>query len=95
MLLIEDHVSTGGSSLAGVTALRESGAEVKECLAITSYDFPEAQEQFAKAQVKLITLTNFRAITQVAQDEKLISSAQLQTILDWSNNPHEWQPERN
>lgn len=88
VLLIEDLVTTGGSSLSGVEALREEGAVVTDCFAITSYGLPEAAQNFAEANITLHTLTNFEAIWQVAKPALDVEIHK--EIESWWKNPHEW-----
>lgn len=90
VLLIEDLVTTGGSSLSGVEALRESGATVNDMLAIVSYGFKEANDAFEQAQVNLETLTNFDIILEVALSENRFSSDESDIIREWFDNPHTW-----
>lgn len=90
VLLVEDLVTTGGSSLSGVEALRESGATVTDMLAIVSYGFTEAQEAFEQTQVNLQTLTNFDIILDVALSENRFSSDEADIIREWFDNPHTW-----
>ena len=72
ILLVEDLVSTGSSSLSGVDALRSEGASVDDCLIIVSYEFPEAKENFEKARVNLHTLTSFQIIFHRLKQRPLI-----------------------
>jgi orotate phosphoribosyltransferase len=90
VLLIEDLVTTGGSSLAGVEALREAGAVVDDCLAIISYGFDEAREGFAAAGVRLHTLTAFDAVLQEAETLRMFSASDFALIREWLDAPHEW-----
>jgi orotate phosphoribosyltransferase len=90
VLLIEDHVTTGGSSLAGVEALREDTADVTDCLSITSYEFKEADEAFEKAGVKLHTLTTFPTILEVALAKKIFGETEKEIISDWLRDPAGW-----
>jgi orotate phosphoribosyltransferase len=88
VLLIEDLVTTGGSSLDGVNALREAEAIVNDALAIVSYGFPQAKEAFKEAGVNLHTLTDFDAIVQVST----LSAADAATIQKWRSDPYGWRP---
>jgi orotate phosphoribosyltransferase len=90
VLLVEDLVTTGGSSLNGVTALRDEGAIVSDLVAIVSYGFAEAQQAFADTNVNLLTLTDFSTIAQVAHDKGMLGQTALTTIQDWFNDPHGW-----
>lgn len=90
VLLIEDHITTGGSSLAGVEALRASGAIVETCLAITDYGFAEATAAFAAANINLITLTTFPIIMELALKQNLFTKKEHRIINQWFVNPHDW-----
>jgi orotate phosphoribosyltransferase len=90
VLLVEDLVTTGGSSLNGVTALRDEGALVSDLVAIVSYGFTEAQQAFADANVNLLTLTDFSTIAQVAHDKGMLGQEALTTIQDWFSDRHGW-----
>lgn len=90
VLLVEDLITTGGSSLSGVEALRESGAIVTDMLAIVSYGFREAKDAFEQANVNLQTLTNFDVILEVALAESRFSLKEAGIIREWFDNPHDW-----
>jgi orotate phosphoribosyltransferase len=90
VLLIEDLVTTGSSSLAAVDALRAAGADVMGVLAIVQYGFVEAAQSFAAAGLALRTLTHFRAILDAALQQTLLSEAQASVIRDWFSDPHGW-----
>ncbi len=90
VLLLEDHVTTGGSSLTGVQALREAGATVTDCLAITSYEFASAQENFAKERVQLHTLTSFNQILSTALQTRAIAQREKQAVEVWLQDPQQW-----
>ena len=86
VLLIEDLVTTGGSSLDGVNALREAGATVADALAIVSYGFPQAADAFNEAGVTLHTLTDFDAIIS----ESTLRTEDAETIQTWRSDPYGW-----
>lgn len=90
ILLVEDLVSTGGSSLAGVEALREAGAIVDDMLAIVSYSFLDAKDSFAKAKVRLHTLTDFATILQEALNMGKFGQTEYAIIADWFSDPYGW-----
>lgn len=90
VLLIEDQVTTGGSSLSGVAALRAEGAIVEDCLAITSYGFPQAVEAFTDAGVRLHTLTTFPAILEALAETHTLDATPLATLREWMADPHGW-----
>lgn len=88
--VIEDLVSTGGSSRAVVEALREAGAEVTAVLAIVSYELDAAARTFADLDLPLYTLTCFDALFEVARENGVLSSASIRSILDWRADPERW-----
>ncbi len=90
VLLIEDLVTTGGSSLFGVEALREAGAVIEDCLCITTYGFAEAQQAFADANMTLHPLTPFATIVAEASKQGLFGDAERQVLEDWMHDPHNW-----
>ncbi len=83
VLLIEDLITTGGSSLSGVEALRSEGATVVACLAIFSYEFPQAADSFAAANVPLLTLTSLASILEAAQQTGYFSLDAIHAIETW------------
>jgi orotate phosphoribosyltransferase len=90
VVLVEDLVTTGGSSLNAVNALRDEGAVVKDMLAIVSYGFDEAVQAFERSEVMLHTLTDFSAIAQVASEKNILDDAAMTVVQDWFNDPHGW-----
>lgn len=88
VLLIEDLVTTGSSSLSGIAALREAGAQVTDCLAILSYDFEEARAGFEAAAVHLHTLTSFADLLSEAR--LTLPSTTIDAVEDWLRDPHGW-----
>jgi orotate phosphoribosyltransferase len=90
VMLVEDLVTTGGSSLAAIEALREEGAVVEDCMAIISYGFAEAVEAFAKAGVRLHAATNFEAVLEVALARGVIDDGGATVVRDWLREPHGW-----
>ncbi len=90
VLLLEDLVTTGGSSLAGVEALRESGAVVHDCLVIVSYGFSESAKGFSDAGVALHPLTTFEDILKTAVAQKRITPIQRKTVETWLSDPWGW-----
>lgn len=91
VLIIEDLVTTGGSSLATVEALRrEASADVNEIIAIFTYGFPAMRESFEKADVRLYTLTDFDTLLEVARETGRISGEQFEKIMDYKKDPSGW-----
>lgn len=94
VVVIEDLISTGGSSLKAVEAIRNVGCEVVGMVAMFTYGFPVAEERFQKAGVNLITLSNYNAMLQAALDTQYICQADVQTLKEWRENPAEWTPRK-
>jgi orotate phosphoribosyltransferase len=90
VLLIEDLISTGGSSLKAVQAMREAGAEVLGVLAIFTYGFDAAEEAFEKADCPLKTLSNYEAMLPEALAQNYISDVELQHLQAWRKDPKGW-----
>lgn len=90
VVLLEDLVTTGGSSLAGVEALREAGAVVEDCIIIVSYGFKESEEAFREAGVKLHPLTTFPVILEEALGQQKFTLEQKTLIAEWFTDPWNW-----
>ncbi len=90
VVVIEDLISTGSSSLKAVDAIRNDGSDVVGMVAIFTYGFPIADEKFSKAQVKLKTLTNYDAVLQEALKVDYIAESELETLQEWRNSPEDW-----
>ena len=91
VVVIEDLVSTGGSSLKAVEAIRRDGCEVIGMIASYTYGFPVAQEAFEKAGVKLVTLTNYEAVLQVALETGYINEEDIPVLHAWREDPAHWE----
>lgn len=90
VVVIEDLISTGGSSLKAVEALREAGCEVKGMAAIFTYSFKTAKDNFKTAKCKLITLSNYETLIKQALQTEYITDKDLKSLQDWRENPAEW-----
>lgn len=90
VVVVEDLISTGGSSLKAVEALRAHGCEVVGMVAAYTYGFPVAEKAFAEAGVELNTLTNYEAVVEVALQTGYIQQSHVQLLHDWRENPSEW-----
>lgn len=90
VVVIEDLISTGMSSLAAVKALREAGAQVLGMVAIFTYGFDLAAQRFEEDKVRLDTLSNYSALVDVASETGYISSAAKSLLHEWRENPSEW-----
>ena len=89
-ILVEDMVTTGGSSLSAVEALREAGAEVADCFAIITCGFGEALEAFDAAGVTLTTLTTFEAVVAEALTAGTVDEREAELVRSWLTDPHAW-----
>lgn len=90
VVVIEDLISTGMSSLAAVKALRDAGAEVLGMVAIFTYGFDIAAQRFGEEKVKLDTLSNYSALVEVAGETGYITPAAKELLHEWRKNPSEW-----
>src|SRR5699024_10099762 len=83
VVVIEDLISTGGSSLETVKVLREAGAEVLGVLAIFSYGLEKASENFAAENVSLSTITGYDFLLELLESEKMITVSEKIELTDW------------
>lgn len=90
VVVVEDLISTGGSSLKAVTALKENGANVLGMIALFTYGFTVAEDNFTNANVALNTLSNYNALLEQAVDTNYISGEERKTLENWRVNPSEW-----
>lgn len=94
VVMIEDLISTGGSSLKAVEAIRQAGCEVVGMAAIFTYGFPLAIKRFKDAGVELLTLSNYNAMLEAALDTQYIREEDLDTLKEWRKDPANWAPVR-
>lgn len=92
VVVIEDLISTGGSSLKAVEAIRNAGCEVAGMAAIFTYGFPIAVKKFKAAKVDLVTLSNYNAMLEAALETNYISASDVETLQEWRKDPAAWQP---
>lgn len=90
VLIIEDLISTGGSSLKAVEAVRKAGAEVIGMVAIFNYEFPIAKNAFESAGVPLITLSNYSSLLHAAIKDSYIKQTDLDVLKEWRLSPDTW-----
>ena len=90
VVVIEDLVSTGGSSIKAVESIRKAGCEVIGMVAIFTYGFPEAARRFEEAGVKLLTLSNYNAMLEAAVETNYIAPEYLETLKEWRKDPANW-----
>ncbi|NLK80842.1 MAG: orotate phosphoribosyltransferase [Bacteroidales bacterium] len=90
VVVIEDLISTGGSSLKAVEALRDAGCNVLGMLAIFTYEFEIAMQNFKKYACELTTLSNYSVLLTLAEEKKYITPHQIQSLQEWRKNPDTW-----
>ncbi len=90
VVVVEDLISTGGSSLKAVAALREYGCEVIGMVASFTYGFPVAEEAFKEAGVQLVTLSDYAAVIEQAAATGYIKPEEIDVLKEWRKNPSEW-----
>ncbi len=91
VLVVEDLISTGGSSLSAIHALEEAGTEVKGLLAIFTYGFSIASQRFREEKIQVHTLTNYKTMLEVAKKLSYINSEEVQILAEWNQSPTKWQ----
>lgn len=94
VVVVEDLISTGGSSLKAVQAIRNAGCEVVGMVAMFSYGFPVAEKAFKDAGVELVTLSNYNAMLEAALQTNYIRAEDLETLREWRKDPSVWTPRK-
>ncbi len=92
VLIVEDLISTGGSSFSAVEAVREAGGSCVAVVAIFTYDFKKAGQVFKKGGCKLLTITNFSTLVNVAKNDGILTDRELSLVLSWNKDPQNWGP---
>lgn len=90
VVIVEDLISTGGSSITCAHALREAGAEVIGVAAIFSYDLPIAAENFERENLRYATLSNYPALLETALDKNIINETERTALTEWNKDPGNW-----
>ena len=90
VVVIEDLISTGGSSLKAVEAIQAAGMQVKAVLSTFTYEFPKANKAFKDAKIPLFSLSNYSALLQVAKEENYIQEADIEKLSSWREKPELW-----
>ncbi|HEY4154472.1 MAG TPA: orotate phosphoribosyltransferase [Puia sp.] len=94
IVLIEDLISTGKSSLQVAEALRQSGLEVTGLISIFNYGFDQAKNAFKSAGIPLRSLTDYATLIALAEEKGLVTAAQQKTLLSWRQDPASWGQEK-
>lgn len=92
VVVIEDLISTGGSSFEAVKAVRDNGGKVTDVVCIFTYGFAKAAELFSEGKCTVHPLTDFQALVSVARDNKLIKEEEYNIVLEWNKSPGDWGP---
>jgi orotate phosphoribosyltransferase len=90
ILVVEDLISTGKSSLQVCDILKQSGVEIAGMVSIFNYGFNQATKAFEEAGIKLVSLTNYAALVDLAIENETISPSLLTTLNNWRENPADW-----
>lgn len=90
VLMIEDLISTGGSSITAIEAIRESGGQITNCFSIFSYDLDEAMNQFQNINCKIDSLLTYDILLEEAVAQKYINEQELKLLQDWRLDPFNW-----
>ncbi len=93
IVVIEDLISTGGSSLKAVEALRAAGFKVLGMVASYTYGFPVAEQAFKDANLELVTISNYQATMQAAAETGYVTNEQLELLAEWRKSPQTWMQE--
>ncbi|MED3624287.1 orotate phosphoribosyltransferase [Neobacillus thermocopriae] len=90
VVVVEDLISTGGSVITAVKALRDAGCEVIGVVSIFTYGLERGKQEFAKEGIKSVSLTDFATLVETAIEKGYISKNDQESLLAWSKNPTEW-----
>ena len=90
VVVIEDLISTGGSSLKAAEAIKESKGIVLGMLSIFTYNFDVSKEKFKQANVELTSLSNYNTLITTALEAEFISEDQIKTLMEWRQDPANW-----
>lgn len=90
VLMIEDLISTGGSSITAIEGIREAGGKIENCFSIFSYDLNEALTQFQNISCKVNSLLTYDVLLEEAVAQNYINSQELELLQDWRKNPFSW-----
>ncbi|KML46627.1 MULTISPECIES: orotate phosphoribosyltransferase [Cytobacillus] len=90
VVVVEDLISTGGSAITAVKALREAGCEVLGVAAIFTYQLQKGKEMLAEEHIEAYTLTDIEALTEVAVEKGYIQEEDMNKLIEWRKDPAEW-----
>jgi orotate phosphoribosyltransferase len=90
VVVIEDLISTGKSSLEAVKAIQEAQGEVIGLCSVFTYEFPVSQQIFEAENIRTLSLSNYSSLTDIALEKKIISEEEVTLLKSWRENPSEW-----
>ena len=90
VIVVEDLISTGGSTKKAIEAVRQAGGDVKHCISIFDYGFPESAKLFEEINCKLISLITFEDVWQTALKANYLTEEQVAICADWQKDPWGW-----
>jgi orotate phosphoribosyltransferase len=90
VVVVEDLISTGGSVITAVEALREAGCEVLGAVSIFTYELEQGKQKLSEAGIKSYSLTSFTELAGTAREKGYITSGEMSALSDWRENPSEW-----
>lgn len=90
VVVVEDLISTGGSVITAVEALREAGCEVLGVVSIFTYELEKGKELLSNANIKAFSITDFSTLVEVAEENGYIKEEDMERLLDWKKDPAEW-----
>ncbi|WP_144461427.1 orotate phosphoribosyltransferase [Siminovitchia fortis] len=90
VVVVEDLISTGGSSITAVKALQEAGCDVLGVVSIFSYELDKAKKSFGEEGIRAFSLTGYSNLIETAFNKELIKEEDLETLRNWRENPEEW-----
>lgn len=95
VVVIEDLISTGGTSLHAVQTVSDAGCDVIGMAALFNYEFPIALKRFSEANISAVSLSNFSSLLEVAEQIDFITPKEAATLREWRENPGAWMPQAN
>ena len=90
MIVIEDLISTGKSSIGAIKALKSHGLKVIGMVAIFTYEFDISYDNLANENIKLMTLSNYSTLLKIAKKTEYISESEFKTLNKWNTSPSSW-----
>lgn len=92
VVVIEDLISTGKSSIQAINAMKEAELDIQGLVAIFTYGFQESVENFKAIDCPFVTLSNYDFLLEEAKDQNYIEASEFDQLLQWKSNPREWKP---